>query len=454
MLDMITISSVKRHTATSSNTAADYDFKGLSTDTKPTENIAVNSLFFELDTTDFYYFDGTDWELVVSSGGGGSIPVPVTISNGGTGGTTAAAARTNLNLYSTVEIDTLLDGKADTTDIPTDLNQLSNTTTKYVNETQLQNAIESLGSVFTLKGSVSTVNDLPNTGNTVGDVYYVESVSGGYLWINDNGTLRWEALGTTIDTSDFLTKSGLLTTTGNATNNTMTQAAITTALNGKANTSDIPTKTSDLTNDSNFVASTSLAAVATSGSYADLSNTPTQLTDFSGTLPVNQGGTGTTSLTSGEILIGNGTSGITSVATLPIASGGTGGTTATAARTNLGVLTPVELYYNAAGNAGTITLNDDIANYKCIEITAKNYAGHLLGWRIWHNEASSFSACITINTPYANTVALSVQSRVIDISGTTLSWGNGIYAILKNNTNVSTAAEGSIAIIKITGYKF
>lgn len=37
----------------------------------------------------------------------------------------------------------------------------------------------------------------------------------------------------------------------------------------------VPTKTSDLTNDSNFVASTSLATVATSGSYSDLSNKPT-----------------------------------------------------------------------------------------------------------------------------------------------------------------------------------
>ena len=37
----------------------------------------------------------------------------------------------------------------------------------------------------------------------------------------------------------------------------------------------IPTKTSDLQNDSNFVVSSSLATVATSGSYADLSNKPT-----------------------------------------------------------------------------------------------------------------------------------------------------------------------------------
>lgn len=38
---------------------------------------------------------------------------------------------------------------------------------------------------------------------------------------------------------------------------------------------EIPTKTSDLTNDSDFVESTDLATVATSGSYDDLSNKPT-----------------------------------------------------------------------------------------------------------------------------------------------------------------------------------
>lgn len=41
------------------------------------------------------------------------------------------------------------------------------------------------------------------------------------------------------------------------------------------NKPSIPTKTSDLTNDSNFVVSSDLATVATSGSYNDLSNKPT-----------------------------------------------------------------------------------------------------------------------------------------------------------------------------------
>ena len=48
--------------------ANDYQLKGLSTDVKPTTGIAVNSLFLELDTGDFYYFDGEAWQPVGGSG--------------------------------------------------------------------------------------------------------------------------------------------------------------------------------------------------------------------------------------------------------------------------------------------------------------------------------------------------------------------------------------------------
>lgn len=43
--------------------ADENDYKGLSTDTKPT-NCAVNSLFLELDTGTFFYFDGEDWNEI------------------------------------------------------------------------------------------------------------------------------------------------------------------------------------------------------------------------------------------------------------------------------------------------------------------------------------------------------------------------------------------------------
>ena len=43
------------------------DYMGLSTDVKPTETAGVNSLFLELDTGDFYYFDGTSWNKIGGS---------------------------------------------------------------------------------------------------------------------------------------------------------------------------------------------------------------------------------------------------------------------------------------------------------------------------------------------------------------------------------------------------
>ncbi len=43
------------------------EFEGLSTDDKPTEDVGVNSKFYELDTGDTYYFDGDNWSKV---GGG------------------------------------------------------------------------------------------------------------------------------------------------------------------------------------------------------------------------------------------------------------------------------------------------------------------------------------------------------------------------------------------------
>ena len=38
----------------------EHEFKGLSTDSKPI-TCAINSIFWELDTGDFYYFDGAAW---------------------------------------------------------------------------------------------------------------------------------------------------------------------------------------------------------------------------------------------------------------------------------------------------------------------------------------------------------------------------------------------------------
>jgi hypothetical protein len=64
---MWTISNIKNPTAGGDNNYMEYDFKGLSTDEKPQNpknKVGVNSIFLELDTGDFYYFDGNDWAKV------------------------------------------------------------------------------------------------------------------------------------------------------------------------------------------------------------------------------------------------------------------------------------------------------------------------------------------------------------------------------------------------------
>jgi len=54
---MVTIGEVKQYVGTSE-------------DTKPTDKfVPINAMFLELDTGDFYYFDGEDW-LLFGSGGG------------------------------------------------------------------------------------------------------------------------------------------------------------------------------------------------------------------------------------------------------------------------------------------------------------------------------------------------------------------------------------------------
>ena len=39
------------------------NLKGLSTDVKPTD-VEVNTIYLELDTGDFYYFDGDNWNKI------------------------------------------------------------------------------------------------------------------------------------------------------------------------------------------------------------------------------------------------------------------------------------------------------------------------------------------------------------------------------------------------------
>ena len=70
--------------------------------------------------------------------------------------------------------------------IPTAVSQLS--------DASLYALKSDLSSVYKYKGSVATVEDLPTSGNTVGDIYNVEASGMNYAW---NGT-EWDALGSSL----------------------------------------------------------------------------------------------------------------------------------------------------------------------------------------------------------------------------------------------------------------
>lgn len=116
--------------------------------------------------------------------------------------------------------------------------------TDAVNYKQLQDAIAALGTVFNLKGSVANVQSLPQSGNTIGDVYYVQSEEAGFIWINKAAQgqpedLGWEEFGPTIDLSGYLQIANLASATGQATNTAMTQKATTDALALKADKTEL-----------------------------------------------------------------------------------------------------------------------------------------------------------------------------------------------------------------------
>lgn len=126
---------------------------------------------------------------------------------------------------------------------------------------------EEIGTVFTLKGGVATVADLPASGNNVGDVYYVEAVSAGYIWLTSTSQPDgyWEELGQTIDLSAYELKPTVNAPTG--TTPTITPAANTIYKCGELTSLTV----------SNPPATGSYSIVFTSGSTATTTTIPSTI---------------------------------------------------------------------------------------------------------------------------------------------------------------------------------
>lgn len=87
--------------------------------------------------------------------------------------------------------------------VPTDVSDLVNDS-GYQTASDVQSAISTaVASAYKYKGSVATVNDLPASGNTTGDVWDVQDTGVNYAW---TGT-AWDALGSYVDTSVLWTST-------------------------------------------------------------------------------------------------------------------------------------------------------------------------------------------------------------------------------------------------------
>lgn len=85
------------------------NLEGLSTDTPKPTDVELNTIFHELDTDKYYYFDGTDWNEMPSSGGGSSFePTQAQLDAMNSGATTEkinqiATNTTNISSLTPVE---------------------------------------------------------------------------------------------------------------------------------------------------------------------------------------------------------------------------------------------------------------------------------------------------------------------------------------------------------------
>ena len=265
----------------------------------------------------------------------------VTVEHGGTGATTVSEARTNLEVYSKTETDNLLDSKANTADlsvvatsgsytdlsdkptIPTKTSDLTNDSefiTNSVNnlvnyytksDTYTQTEIDNLVSAIP-KFTIAVVAELPEQDISTTTIYLVpsdsepENLYKEYIYIND----QWELIGIQkADLTNYYNKSqvddllsnkadnnAVTALSGDVETNTNNISALTSQV--ETNTSDISALTSQVGTNTSDIAklNTDLSNKADTDEittdYNDLENKPTKLTDFSGVLPINQGGTG------------------------------------------------------------------------------------------------------------------------------------------------------------------
>ncbi len=109
------------------------------------------------------------------------------------------------------------------------------------------------------------------------------------------------------------------------------------------------------------------------------------------------------------------------------------------------------LYENENGTNSSITLSDDISNYKYIEIFYRSNDRDLKSTRAFNNSSSSIYVDLTVNHMVTNDM-LYIKTTIVRIVNKTLTV-TGYGQLNFNTTGIGHTNTNNIFITKILGYK-
>ena len=169
---------------------ADPDFTGVPL--APTAQVGTNTR--QIATTEFVQ------SAIVAAGGGPSPSIADPLMDGVASPGSAAPYSREDHVHPTDTSRAPLASPA-LTGTPTAPTAATGTDTTQIATTAFVNAsISALGSVLNYKGTKATTSELPQSGNTTGDVWIVTADNSEHVW---NGS-SWEELGPTIDLSGYV----------------------------------------------------------------------------------------------------------------------------------------------------------------------------------------------------------------------------------------------------------
>ena len=414
---------------------------------------------------------------------GAGVSLPVSIANGGTGQTTASAARTALGAAASganTDITSIALTTGTITTIPA-------ATTNIANKIYVDNLVAGLASQVSCDfattadlGTVSYSNGTSGVGATLTKLTPLATLSidgqspvfGQRILVKNqtsalqNGVYTVTSVGSSSvawvltratdydSTSEIAAGDAFYVELGTANTNTQwvqqTQGTITlgvTSINfiqfGGSSSAGIKQPYS--TNGSVYAAST------------------TTLT--TGTLPTTGGGTGLTTFTAANNAIYSTSSSALTAGTLPIAAGGTNATTASGARTSLGAaasgsntdITSIALTTGTVSTTPAATT--DLANKNYVDTSIAGLTSQIacqyataadLGAVTYSNGTSGVGATLTKTTPFATLsidgASPTVGQRILVKSQTT-TLQNGVYTV----TNVGSGSTGWV-LTRATDY--